>query len=464
MESAAPSFPALPAEQRLPATGKSPIPARICIFGMGYVGCVSGACLASLGHQVIGVEPNRTKIDLINSGKSPIVESGLPDLIERVVRSGHYRATDDWRTAIAASSLAMVCVGTPSRSNGSIDLTYVRRVCEQIGEGLRNRKDFFTVVIRSTIIPGSARDVLIPILERESGRKAGIDFGVCMNPEFLREGSSIKDFHEPPKTVIGELTPESGHALAEIYAVLPGPQIRTSISVAEMVKYVDNAFHALKVTFANEIGAMCKELRVDSHEVMDIFCQDTKLNLSPYYLRPGFAFGGSCLPKDLRALNHEALTMDLELPLLRSILESNKLQIAKIVRKLAEFKGRKLGFLGLSFKGGTDDLRESPIVEVIESMLGKGFSVRIYDRHVSMARLMGANKEYIEKEIPHIAGLMCDSIEELMTSSDLVVVSNYSPEFIKAVERASCGQLVVDLVRIVKNPDAVMSSYYGICW
>jgi len=464
MESAAPVIPAVLPHPPSPDSGRPPGQAKICIFGMGYVGCVSGACLASLGHEVIGVETNRMKVDLINSGKSPIVESGLPDLLETVVRSGRYRATDNWMSAIAESSVAMVCVGTPSRPNGSIDLTYVRRVCEQIGEALRNRKDFVTVVIRSTVIPGSVHSVFIPILERESGRKAGVDFGVCMNPEFLREGSSIKDFHEPPKTVIGELTPESGHALAEIYAVLPGPQIRTSIAVAEMVKYVDNAFHALKVTFANEIGAMCKELRVDSHEVMDIFCQDTKLNLSPYYLRPGFAFGGSCLPKDLRALNHEALTMDLELPLLRSLLESNKLQIAKIVRKLTEFKGRKLGFLGLSFKGGTDDLRESPIVEVIESMLGKGFSVRIYDRHVSMARLMGANKEYIEKEIPHIASLMCDSIEELMKSCDLVVVSNYSPEFTEAVKSAARSQLVVDLVRIVKKPDAVMGSYYGICW
>jgi len=351
---------------------------RICIFGMGYVGCVSGACLASLGHQVIGVEPNRTKVDLLNSGKSPIVEKDLPELIASTVKSGLYRATDDWRAAIAASDLAMVCVGTPSRSNGSIDLSYVRRVCEQIGSALRDRKDFFTVVIRSTIVPGSVESVLIPILEKESGLKAGVGFGVCMNPEFLRESTSVKDFHEPPKTVIGELNPKSGEALAGIYAVLPGPHIRTSISVAEMVKYVDNAFHAVKVTFANEVGALCKEHRVDSHQVMDIFCQDTKLNLSPYYLKPGFAFGGSCLPKDLRALNHEARSLDLELPLLRSILESNKLQVLKVIRKLAEFKGRKLGFLGLSFKGGTDDLRESPIVEVIESMLVKCFAVKIY--------------------------------------------------------------------------------------
>lgn len=437
---------------------------RICIFGLGYVGCVSGACLASLGHSVIGIEPNRTKIDLLNAGKSPIVENDLPELIEAVVRSGRFRATDDWRAAVAASEIAMVCVGTPSRSNGSIDLNYVRRVCEQIGQALQGRKDFLTVVIRSTIVPGSVEGVMIPILERLSGLKAGVDFGVCMNPEFLRESTSIHDFHEPPKTVIGELNPKSGEALAALYRGLPGPHIRTSISVAEMVKYVDNAFHAVKVTFANEVGALCKEHKVDSHQVMDIFCQDTKLNLSPYYLKPGFAFGGSCLPKDLRALNHEAHSLDLELPLLRSILESNKLQVLRVIRKLTEFKGRKLGFLGLSFKGGTDDLRESPIVEVIESMLGKGYAVRIYDRHVSMARLMGANKEYIEKEIPHISGLMCASLGELMTSCEVIVISNRSPEFVEAVAKAAPHQSVIDLVRIVKEPSPDAGSYYGLCW
>jgi GDP-mannose 6-dehydrogenase len=437
---------------------------NLCIFGMGYVGCVSGACLSSLGHYVVGVEPNRTKVDLLNSGKSPIVEKELPELIASGVKEGRYRATDDWRAAVEGTTLAMVCVGTPSRSNGSIDLNYVRRVCEQIGQALRGRKDFYTVVIRSTIVPGSVERILIPILENESGMKAGVGFGVCMNPEFLRESTSVNDFHNPPKTVIGELNAKSGEALASLYAGLPGPHIRTSIRVAEMVKYVDNAFHALKVTFANEIGALCKELDVDSHQVMDIFCQDTKLNLSPYYFKPGFAFGGSCLPKDLRALTHEAHTLDLELPLLKSILESNKLQVIKVIKKLTQYKGRKLGFLGLSFKGGTDDLRESPIVEVIESMLGKGYAVRIYDRHVSMARLMGANKEFIEKEIPHISGLMCGSLEELMSVSEVIVVSNRSTEFTEAVARAGKHQAVVDLVRIVNRPSPDAGEYFGICW
>jgi GDP-mannose 6-dehydrogenase len=360
--------------------------------------------------------------------------------------------------------MALVCVGTPSRSNGSIDLGYVRRVCEQIGQALRGRTTFFTVVIRSTVIPGSVEGELVPILERESGMKAGEGFGVCMNPEFLRESTSVHDFHHPPKTVIGELNPRSGDILAAMYAHLSCPLIRTSIRVAEMVKYVDNTFHALKVSFANEIGNLCKPLGVDSHQVMDIFCQDTKLNLSPYYLKPGFAFGGSCLPKDLRAVNYEARGMDLQLPLLGSILESNALQIRRVIRKLMEYKGRRLGILGLSFKGGTDDLRESPIVEVIEAMLGKGFSLRIYDRHVSLARLMGANKDYIEKEIPHISSLMCGSVEELMAQSDVIVVSNKSPEFADAVAKAGPRHAVIDLVRIVPHPPEGAGEYYGLCW
>jgi GDP-mannose 6-dehydrogenase len=431
---------------------------------MGYVGCVSGACLASLGHRVIGVEPNRTKVDLINSGRSPIVEQDVEALIAKWVQEGRYTATDDWKSAIDETEIALVCVGTPSLSNGSIDLGYVRRVCEQIGQGLRNRKDYYTVVIRSTIIPGSVETVLVPILERESGLKAGVDFGVCMNPEFLREGTSVHDFHHPPKTVIGELNSQSGDALAEIYGVLPGPMIRTSIRVAEMVKYVDNSFHALKVTFANEVGNLCKALNIDSHQVMDIFCQDTKLNLSPYYLKPGFAFGGSCLPKDLRAVTHEARTLDLELPLLSAILDSNKLQVMKVVRSLMEHKGRSLGFLGLSFKGGTDDLRESPIVEVIEAMLGKGFTVRIYDRHVLLARLIGANKEYIEKEIPHLSRLMCSKASQLVADSDIIIVTNKETEFREVLTPIPEGKHIIDLVRIFSAPPAEHKQYEGICW
>jgi GDP-mannose 6-dehydrogenase len=439
-------------------------PARIAIFGMGYVGCVSGACLAAMGHTVIGVEPNPTKVDLINAGRSPIVEEDLPELIATTVASGRYRATVDWREAIAATEAALVCVGTPSRANGSIDLRYVMRVCEQIGQALRGRSDFYTVVIRSTIVPGSVEGLLLPILERESGLRAGEGFGLCMNPEFLRESTSVHDFFSPPKTVIGEYSARSGDLPARLYRDLPGPRIRTSIPVAEMVKYVDNSFHALKVTFANEVGNYCKALRVDSHRVMEIFCQDTKLNLSPYYLKPGFAFGGSCLPKDLRALNHEARTLDLDLPLLRSILESNRLQVLRVVRQLLEYKGRRLGFLGLSFKGGTDDLRESPIVEVIETMLGKGFDALIYDRHVSLARLLGANKEYIEKGIPHLSRLLTPSLDRVFAECDVIVVSNRSPDFQDALQRLRPGQVLIDLVRLTQDTPRDHAGYQGICW
>jgi GDP-mannose 6-dehydrogenase len=437
---------------------------KISIFGMGYVGCVSGACLAKLGHRVIGVEPNPTKVDLLNSGKSPIVEEGLDVLIAETTKAGTFSATSDWKAAIAETELAIICVGTPSRANGSIDLKFVERVCEQVGQAIAEKKDYFTVVIRSTVLPGSVENVLQPILEKHSGKKAGVDFGLSMNPEFLRESTSIYDFHNPPKTVIGELNPRSGELLAQLYAGLPCPMVRVPIRVAEMVKYVDNTFHALKVTFANEVGNISKELGVDSHRVMEIFCMDTKLNLSPYYLKPGFAFGGSCLPKDLRALTSEARMLDVSTPLLSSVLESNRLQIQKVTKKLLEFKGKSLGFLGFSFKGGTDDLRESPIVEVIEAMLGKGFDIKIYDRHVSLAKLMGANKEYIQREIPHISRLMAAHWSELMETSDVIIVANRDEEFKKALAQARPNQTIIDLVRIVDSKPANAGSYYGICW
>lgn len=437
---------------------------RICIFGMGYVGCVSGACFAELGHHVIGVEPNPLKFGLINAGKSPIVETGLEDLIAKVVKAGMFRATDDWQAALQESDIALVCVGTPSRANGSIDLQYVHRVCEQIGAGIATRKNRLVVVIRSTVMPGTLEGSVIPTLEKASGKKVGRDFGVCMHPEFLRESTSIHDFYHPPKTVIGEYDKASGELLASLYEKIPAPLIRTSLRVAEMVKYADNCFHALKITFANEIGNICKEAAIDSHEVMEIFCQDTKLNLSPYYLKPGFAFGGSCLPKDLRAIIHEAKTHDLEVPVLSAVLESNKLQILKVIRQLMKCKGKTLGFLGLSFKGGTDDLRESPIVEVIETLIGKGFAVRIYDRHVSLARLTGANKEYIEREIPHVSRLMSSKASDLVAECDVIVVTNKETEFREILTPLPPGKLVVDLARVFQVPPATKDNYVGICW
>jgi GDP-mannose 6-dehydrogenase len=437
---------------------------NISIFGMGYVGCVCAGCLAEMGHNIVAVEPNPTKVRIINEGRSPIIEAGMDPLIESVVAKGRLRASSDWLAAVRDSDLAIVCVGTPSLANGNIDLSSVIRVCEQIGQALASRQEYFTVVIRSTVIPGTAEETVIPTLENVSGKKAGIHFGVCMNPEFLREGTSIHDFHNPPKTVIGELDDKSGEQLAGLYKDLPGPFVRTKLRVAEMVKYADNSFHALKVCFANEIGNIAQAMGVDSHKLMEIFCLDRKLNLSPYYLKPGFAFGGSCLPKDLRSISYHAKVRDLTVPLLNSILESNEHQIRKVIKKLMSYKGRSLGFMGLSFKEGTDDLRESPIVEVIETMIGKGYTVRVHDHNVSLARLMGANKDYIEKEIPHISEILCSTPEELVSNSDVLVLASNDDKYSKLLQNTNGTKSIVDLVRLFSPEHHPRTEYYGICW
>lgn len=437
---------------------------RISIFGLGYVGSVTAACLAELGHTVIGVEPNPVKIDLINRGHSPVVEAGLGKRLQQLTAIGRLRASADWESAVAETNLAFVCVGTPSLQNGNIDLTSVERAATHIGSALARRAEYFCVVIRSTVLPGSVEDLVIPALERASSKRAGLDFGVCMNPEFLREGTAIDDFYNPPKTIIGELDSRSGDMLEELYKKLPAPIRRVSIRMAELVKYADNAFHALKVTFANEIGAISKAAQVDSHRLMEIFCLDTKLNLSAYYLKPGFAFGGSCLPKDLRALNRLARSMDLETPVLSAILPSNRKQVTSVVQQLQEYKPRPLGFLGLSFKSGTDDLRESPLVELIENMIGKGFDVRIFDPCVSLSRLMGANKKFIEEEIPHISRLICGSAKELFEQAEVIVVGHNSEEVRSAISLVTKRHVVIDLVRVCKDGLPAAGEYHGICW
>ncbi|HXN22394.1 MAG TPA: UDP-glucose/GDP-mannose dehydrogenase family protein [Candidatus Dormibacteraeota bacterium] len=437
---------------------------RTSVFGTGYVGCVSAGCLAKLGHQIVAVEPNTTKVEMINRGQTPIIEKGMEELIATAVSSGRLRASADWSAAIAETELAMICVGTPSQDNGSIDLSSIERVCEQIGQGLASKQEYFTVVMRSTVVPGTMLETVVPTLEKCSGKRAGADFGVCINPEFLREGTSIYDFYNPPKTVIGEWDKRSGDQVAELYTGLPGPVVRTEIKVAEMVKYADNSFHALKVCFANEIGNIAQAMGVDSHKLMEIFCLDTKLNLSPYYLKPGFAFGGSCLPKDLRALTYLAKTRDVGVPVLSSILESNEYQIKKVVRKLMSYKRQSLGFLGLSFKEGTDDLRESPIVELVETMIGKGYNVRIHDHNVSLAKLMGANKKYIEKEIPHISELLCSSAEELVAQSDVLVLGSKEQSYAKLLHGMNGSKKIVDLVRFFTPEQHPPSEYYGVCW
>lgn len=436
---------------------------KICVLGLGYVGAVSAACLAQEGHEVIGIDPVQTKVDIINAGKSPIIEAGIGVIIKQQVAAGRLCATTDAAAAIPHSDILFICVGTPSLPNGGLDVKYVRRVCEQIGEVLRDQDNAPIVVIRSTMLPGTMREVVIPTLEACSGKHAGSDFGVCINPEFLREGTAVYDYYHPPKTVIGELGKSSGDILVSLFAEMPGPVIRTDIETAEMVKYADNAWHALKVGFANEIGNLCKAVNVDAHRLMDIFCLDTKLNISPHYLKPGFAFGGSCLPKDLRALLHKAKTLDLSLPILDAILPSNHQQIDRGVRAVIDKGKRKVGILGFSFKAGTDDLRESPMVELTERLIGKGYDLKIYDKSVKIASVHGANRDYILHHIPHISRLMVAEIDDVLAHADTIVIGNAEPEFSDIAKRLADGQNVIDLVRICDSR-SIRGVYEGVCW
>ena len=436
---------------------------RISVFGLGYVGAVSAGCLARDGHRVIGVDPNPTKVDLINSGRSPIVEAEIGNIIGTAVESSLLSVTTDANLAVRETDLSLVCVGTPSNTNGSLDLRFVRAVCKDIGVALATKQKRHTVIIRSTMLPGSMRDVVLPLLEEHSGKQAGTDFGLCNNPEFLREGTAVYDYDHPPKTVIGEFAPGDGDLLAELYSSLDAPLIRVPVDTAEMVKYVDNVWHALKVGFANEIGSLCKIMHLDGQQVMSIFCQDHKLNLSSYYLKPGFAFGGSCLPKDLRALNYLAGRLDVNLPILSSVLHSNTVQVQRGF-DMIQARGRKrVGVLGFSFKAGTDDLRESPIVELIERLIGKGFDVRIYDRNVNVARLVGANREYILNHVPHIAKIMVGSVAEVLADAETIVVGNGSDEFRNVVSELNPSQHVIDFVGSAKPPHP-STQYDGIGW
>ena len=436
---------------------------RISIFGLGYVGAVSAACFAKEGHNVIGVDSVDVKVDMINKGKSPIIEKDIAEIIRTSVDQGKLSATRNADEAIFKTDISLICVGTPSQLNGNLDTSYVRRVCENIGVVLKKKHKRHVVVIRSTILPGTIKNIVIPALEESSGKIAGKDFGVCNNPEFLREGTAVYDFYHPPKTVIGETDKQSGDFLALLYDKLDAPLIRTKIEVAEMVKYVDNVWHALKVGFGNEIGNICKAIGLDSHEVMDIFCSDTKLNISPYYLMPGFAFGGSCLPKDVRALTYKGKSLDLDLPILNAILPSNINHIEHGIRLIMENGSKKVGFLGFSFKAGTDDLRESPIIEMIERLIGKGYDIKLYDRNVNLSRLVGANRDFILNRIPHISKLMVKSMDEVIKHAKTIVIGNNSPEFKDILTEIKPDQKIVDLVRIAKDQISI-ENYNGICW
>lgn len=438
---------------------------RISIFGLGYVGCVSAARLAEAGHHVIGVDVNETKVDMISRGRSPIVEPGLHELLNNAVQAGRLTATTSAASGIEYSDLAFICVGTPGYQNGELNVENLGRVCREIGRALINRNTQFAVVIRSTVLPGTIESVVIPALRAGLGGDFPTAITVASNPEFMREGTALDDYLHPPFTLVGCERAETAATLRKVYAAVEAPFVHTGMRTAEMVKYVANAFHAAKICFANEIGDICEALGADQQEVMRIFRMDRKLNISEAYLRPGFAFGGSCLPKDVRALAYAANRFDVHAPMLSTILPSNESQIRRAVEKILATRKRRIGIVGLAFKPGTDDLRESPMVSLAEALIGKGCRVRILDRNVSIARLTGANRRYIEEEIPHIASLMCEHADELVAHAEVLVIGNDGEELRQVLALAEPAQSVIDLTRgafkiplIVKEEEAIWSN------
>ena len=427
---------------------------RIAIFGLGYVGSVSSACLAAAGHDVVGVDVDIHKLAMIREGRSPITEPGLDELLKRMVDAGRITVTNDTAAAVNASELSLVCVGTPSRRNGSLDSSFLERVIEQIGAALGSRSQYHVIAVRSTLLPGVLSSRLVPLLERVSGRRVG-DIGLCVNPEFLREGSALKDFEHPPFTIIGEFDAHAGDVLLSAYSHLQSPVYRLRPDEASMVKYASNNFHAIKVAFANEIGAVCERLDIDGQQVMQVFCEDRELNISPRYLRPGFGFGGSCLPKDLRAINYVAKERDVQVPLLANVLASNDAHIQRVVDIVLEAPKRTVALLGLSFKLGSDDLRESPFVRLAEALIGKGVPLKVYDPDVAIGKVFGRNRAYIDDHLPHVAQLFGDSLTEVLEKADVVIVSKRVAGLEALVGHRREGQIVIDLVGIAELEDAL---------
>lgn len=437
---------------------------KISIFGLGYVGAVSLACLARDGHQVIGVDIDAAKLALIKAGTTPVVEEGMVDLMLSVAASGRVSVTTDVRQAVLDSDISLICVGTPSATNGSQDQGAVLRLAKDLGLAIADKTAPHVLVFRSTLVPGTVEDVLQPIIEAESGKRDGEGFHLCFQPEFLREGSSIRDYDKPPFTVVGANHPYPADRLRELFGHLPCKFLQTSVRAAEMMKYCCNNFHAIKITFANETARLCEALGVDAFEVMDLVCQDTQLNISPAYLKPGFAFGGSCLPKDLRATSYLAKTHDVELPMLNGILQSNRQHIDRAIAKVLESGCRKVGMLGLSFKTGTDDLRESPLVVLAEQLIGKGVQLAIYDPDVQLSRLLGANRRFIETQLPHIGDLLTADLDALIGGAEMLIVGVSSSAIFDAlVTHARVDQKVLDLVRL-PDSDALRAKVEGLCW
>ena len=438
---------------------------KVSIFGLGYVGAVSAGCLARSGHRIVGVDPVEAKVSHINAGESPIIEEGIHELISEVVSAGMLRATTNSDEAVAETDVSIVCVGTPSAPNGKLDLSYLAAVSQDIGSALTKKKTEHLIIIRSTVLPGTVESLVLPVLETATGRKHGDGYRVVYNPEFLREGTSIKDFFGPPLTLIGTVDSEPVDQVRELYRDIDAPFHAVPARVAEMMKYTCNAFHALKISFANEVGQMAKHLGADSHMVMDLLCKDTKLNISRAYLKPGFAFGGSCLPKDLRALNYKAKELDVQLPMLASILPSNTRIVDEAVSLVRKTGARRVGLLGLSFKPGTDDLRESPLLTLAERLLGKGYELQINDPLVRLDHLVGANKTYLLREIPHISRLLVPDLAAVLDHAEVIIIGNSAPEFQPLREFAFReGQSVVDLSGLLKETLPSSVPYYGISW
>ena len=442
-------------------------PTRISIFGLGYVGAVSAGCFAERGHTVIGVDVSDAKVATLAAGKSPIMEEGLEELLSSHVKTGRLTATTDAARAVATTDLSLICVGTPSAPDGTPDVTSVSRVCEEVGRALRKKSQRHLIVIRSTTLPGMADDIFCPILERESGKTAGggpNDFGFAVHPEFLREGTAVNDFFNPPKTVIGSHDPVTARAVAALYDGIEAPLQLTTPALAMMVKYTDNTFHALKVAFANEIGRVCKKWHIDAQEVMAMFCQDTKLNISPAYLRPAFAFGGSCLPKDVRALVRQGEKSGAYLPLLSEILRSNDAHLLDVVEQVRKAEAHRIGMFGVTFKPGTDDIRESAAARVAQRLADDGCEVLIHDPRVSMDRLIGANKQYVEDKIPGLSKMMRTSAEEVLEKAELVIVVDTDFDWNWAAAHLRESQIIIDVEGPGKRVMGHDPRYIGICW
>jgi len=436
---------------------------KISVFGMGYVGSVTATCLADRGHEVIGVDVNTDKVKMINAGQTPVLEPSLGNLIRESVRTGRLRATIHLGEAVAATELSLVRVGTPSLKSGRLDLSGMEKVSHELGQALRGKTDFHTFAVRSTTLPGTLETLVIPALEAESGKCVGVDFAVCYNPEFMREGSAVADFNAPPFTVIGAQDPNCAQPVAALYAFLEKPVLHTKIRLAEMLKYVCNAYHALKIAFANEVGTLARAVGVDSHTLMEVFCSDEKLNISCAYLEPGFAFGGACLPKDIRALLYRAKELDVRLPLLEAILPSNHLHLARGLDLILSTGKRRIGVLGLSFKPDTDDLRESPMVELVKALLGEGCQVKIYDAKVELSTIVGANRKFVEENIPHIGARLESSLASVLKNSEVIVLGREAKEFKQLRELLRPDHIVIQLIRS-RNLDEVQAHQIGICW